>query len=224
MESDLSTAHHPALAHQFESLEQQKETATLGMWLFLLQEILFFGGLFMTYLLYRWRDPTAFQAGSYTLDIKLGTINTLVLIASSLTMAMAVRSAQTDRPKALVRYLVATGIFGLAFLGIKYVEYSAKFAHHHVPGPNFHFPAPIGNRAEMFFNLYFAMTGMHALHMIVGIGLLVWILRRSLRGDFGSQYYNPVECFGLYWHFVDIIWIFLFPLLYLIGRHYHGGA
>ncbi len=220
----MSTAHSSALAHQFDSLEQQRESVTLGMWFFILQEILFFGGLFMTYMLYRWRDPTAFQAGSATLDVRMGTANTLVLIASSLTMAMAVRSAQTDRPKSLIRYLIATGTLGFVFLGIKFVEYSDKWHHHHVPGPLFHFAGPLGNRAEMFFNLYFAMTGMHALHMIVGIGLMTWILRRSLRGDFSSKYYNPLECFGLYWHFVDIIWIFLFPLLYLIGRHYHGGA
>jgi len=194
------------------------------MWFFLVQEIMFFGGLFMTYLLYRWRDPEAFAAGSHELDITLGAINTVVLIASSLTMAMAVHSAQTSRRKPLVGFLVATGTLGFAFLVIKYFEYSAKWHHHLIPGPSFHFGGAIGDRAEMFFALYFAMTGMHALHMIVGIGLLVWILRDSIRGRFDASYYNPVENFGLYWHFVDIVWIFLFPLLYLIGRHYHGGA
>jgi cytochrome c oxidase subunit 3 len=220
----VSTSHASSVAHQFDSAEQQKESATLGMWLFLVQEILFFGGLFMTYLLYRWRDPTAFAAGSHELDILLGGFNTVVLIGSSLTMAMAVHSAQTDRQKALVRWLVATGTLGLVFLVVKYFEYSAKWHHHLIPGANFHFEGPVGARAQMFFSLYFAMTGMHALHMIIGIGVLVWILRRSLRGEFGAGYYNPVEIFGLYWHFVDIVWIFLFPLLYLIGRHYHGGV
>ncbi len=220
----MSSAHSSSLAHQFDSTEQQKESATLGMWLFLVQEILFFGGLFMTYLLYRWRDPMAFAAGSHELDILLGGFNTVVLIGSSLTMAMAVHSAQTDKQKALVRWLVATGVLGFVFLVVKYFEYSAKWHHHLIPGPNFHFEGPVGARAQMFFSLYFAMTGMHALHMIIGIGILVWILRRSLRGEFGASYYNPVEIFGLYWHFVDIVWIFLFPLLYLIGRHYHGGA
>jgi len=224
MESALTTAEPTHLAHQFDSLEQQQQTATLGMWFFLAQEILFFGGLFMTYLLYRWRDPQAFQAGSYTLDIRFGMTNTLVLIASSFTMAMAVRSAQTDRIKALVRYLVATGFFGVTFLCIKYVEYSDKWHHHHVPGPLFHFAGPMGQRAEVFFSMYFAMTGMHALHMIIGLGLLIWLLSGALRGRYSARYYNPIECFGLYWHFVDIIWIFLFPLFYLIGRHYHGVA
>ncbi len=221
----MSTAHPAVLHHQFDTLEQQKESATLGMWLFLVQEILFFGGLFMAYMLYRWRDPQAFAAGSHELDITLGLVNTVILIASSLTMAMAVHSAQTDKNKALVRYLVATGILGLAFLVIKYFEYSAKWEHHLVPGPNFHFPElAIDGRAEIFFSLYFAMTGMHALHMVVGLVLLGWLLVPAARGRFNSQYHNPIECFGLYWHFVDIVWIFLFPLLYLIGRHYHGAV
>ncbi len=220
----MTTAHSAALAHQFDSLEQQKESATLGMWLFLAQEILFFGGLFMAYMLYRWRDPQAFAAGSHDLDITLGLVNTVILIASSLTMALGVHSAQTNKTKALVNWMLATGGLGLAFLVIKYFEYSAKFQHHLVPGPGFQFEAPIGARAEMFFSLYFAMTGMHALHMIVGIGILAWLLPKAARGRFNAEYHNPIECFGLYWHFVDIVWIFLFPMLYLIGRHYHGGA
>jgi cytochrome c oxidase subunit 3 len=221
----VSHGHSPYLAHHFDDLEQQKEASTLGMWLFLVQEVMFFGGLFMTYLLYRWRDPEAFAAGSHDLSITLGGINTVVLIASSLTMAMAVHSAQTSRRRPLVAWLVGTGALGFTFLVIKYFEYSAKWEHHLVPGPYFHFSEPaIGDRAEMFFSLYFAMTGMHALHMIVGLGLLAWILRGALAGRFDAGYHNPVENFGLYWHFVDIIWIFLFPLLYLIGRHYHGGA
>ncbi len=221
----MSTSHVSALAHQFDTLEQQKESATLGMWLFLAQEILFFGGLFMAYLLYRFRDPVAFAAGSHELDITLGLVNTVVLIASSLTMALAVRSAQLSRTRQLVQWLGATGLLGLVFLVIKYFEYSAKWHHRLVPGPYFEFPeAAIGDRAEMFFSLYFAMTGMHALHMVVGIALLAWLLVPAARGKFHADYYNPVECFGLYWHFVDIVWIFLFPLLYLIGRHYHAGG
>ena len=220
----MSHGHSPFLAHHFDDLEQQKEASTLGMWLFLVQEIMFFGGLFMCYLLYRWKDPTAFAAGSHELSIELGGFNTVVLIASSLTMALGVRSAQQGRIKALVNWLIATGFLGTVFLVVKYFEYSAKWEHHLVPGPNFHFAGEIGSRAELFFSLYFAMTGMHALHMIIGLGLLVWLLRKALKGHFSAEYYNPVENFGLYWHFVDIVWIFLFPLLYLIGRHYHGGA
>jgi len=223
-ESNVSTAHPTALAHQFDSLEQQKESSTLGMWLFLVQEILFFGGLFLTYIVYRSRDPIAFAAGSHELDITLGTVNTAVLIGSSLTMALAVHAAQTDRQRQLRGFLVATGALGLVFLVIKYFEYSAKWHHHLIPGASFHFAGEVGGRAELFFSLYFAMTGMHALHMIIGVAVLSWIYKRARSGEFGSHYYNPVECFGLYWHFVDIVWIFLFPLLYLIGRHYHGGV
>jgi len=212
----VSSAHPSALAHQFDSLEQQRESSTLGMWLFLVQEILFFGGLFMCYLLYRWRDPSAFQAGSHELSIVLGGFNTIVLIGSSLTMAMAVHSAQTDRQKALLRYLIATGVLGVTFLVVKYFEYSAKWEHHLIPGPNFQFHGAVGGRAEIFFSIYFAMTGMHALHMIIGVGVLTWIFARSKRGDFSSSYYNPVECFGLYWHFVDIVWIALFTVLYIV--------
>ena len=219
--SQSQTAH---LAHHFDSLEQQRESSTLGMWFFLVQEVMFFGGLFMTYLLYRWRYPMDFAAGSHELDVRLGTLNTLVLIGSSLTMAMAVHSAQLSRRKHLIRYLIGTGVLGFTFLVIKYFEYSAKWHHHLIPGPHFHYPGASGGHTEMFFSLYFAMTGMHALHMIVGIGLLAWILTGAVKGKYDASYYNPVENFGLYWHFVDIIWIFLFPLLYLIGRHYHGGA
>ncbi|GMU64275.1 MAG: cytochrome c oxidase subunit III [Acidobacteriota bacterium] len=219
MESAVSHSHPAALAHHFDSLEQQKEASTLGMWLFLVQEVMFFGGLFMTYLLYRWRDPQAFMAGSHELDITLGLVNTVILIGSSLTMAMAVHAAQTSKQKQLIGFLVATGVLGLAFLVIKYFEYSAKWHHHLIPGPDFHFGGAVGDRAEMFFALYFAMTGMHALHMIIGAGVLIWILKGALAGRFHAGYYNPVENFGLYWHFVDIVWIFLFPLLYLIGRH-----
>jgi cytochrome c oxidase subunit 3 len=216
---------HSALAHHFDSLEQQKEAATLGMWLFLVQEVMFFGGLFLTYFLYRWRDPEAFAAASHELDLTLGLVNTVILIASSLTMAMAVHSAQTSRQKPLLGYLAATGALGLAFLVIKYFEYSEKWRHHLIPGTAaFHFPGEIGGRAEKFFSLYFAMTGMHALHMVVGVAVLAWVFAKARRGAFDAHYYSPVENFGLYWHFVDIVWIFLFPLLYLIGRHYHGGA
>ncbi len=219
----MSHSESAALAHHFDTLEQQKEASTLGMWLFLVQEIMFFGGLFMTYLLYRWKDPTAFAAGSHELDITLGLTNTIVLIGSSLTMALAVRSAQTGHQKSLVRFLYATGVLGSVFLVIKYFEYSAKWHHHLIPGPSFHFAGTVGGRAEMFFSLYFAMTGMHALHMVIGLGILAWIVSGARAGRFGAHYYNPVENFGLYWHFVDIVWIFLFPMLYLIGRHYHGA-
>ena len=215
----MSRSSHPALAHHFDSLEQQRESSTLGMWLFLVNEVMFFGGLFAAYIVYRSARPEAFIAGSHELDITLGLVNTAILIGSSLTMALGVRAAQLGNRKQLLGFLAATGVLGLAFLGIKAVEYTAKWNHHLVPGPHFHFPGPLGDQVQMFFSLYFAMTAMHALHMVVGIGLLAWIFVDSWRGRFGPEYYNPVENFGLYWHFVDIVWIFLFPLLYLIGRH-----
>lgn len=209
-----------ALQHQFDSLEQQKDASTLGMWIFLVTEVLFFGGLFLAYTIYRWQNARGFAHASLHMDITLGTINTAVLICSSLTMAMAVHSAAMGKKRLLIGFLVATMLLGGAFLGIKAVEYTDHIHHHLLPGPGFHYPVPADARAaEMFFSLYFAMTGLHALHMIVGIGLLTTLLVLARRGRFTAEYHSPVEICGLYWHFVDIIWIFLFPLLYLIGRH-----
>jgi len=203
------------VAHQFDTAEQQQEASTLGMWAFIAQEILFFGGLFVTYIVYRYTYPAAFVEGSHHLDITLGTINTAVLIGSSLTMALAVHAAQTSKQKSLVFFLTSTLVLGSVFLGIKAIEYAGKFAENHVPGLGFDGPPHV----ELFFSLYFAMTGLHALHMIIGAVILLVIIFQSSRGMYHSAYYTPVEMFGLYWHFVDIIWIFLFPLLYLIGRH-----
>jgi cytochrome c oxidase subunit III len=208
-----------AHAHQFDSLAQQRETATLGMWVFLVTEMMFFGGLFLAYVVFRWSYPRDFEAGSRELDIVLGTTNTTVLIASSLTMALAVRAAQTGRRAGIVLFLSLTMVLGSVFLGIKGIEYHHKFVEGLVPGPGFHFPGPEGRHALLFFALYFCLTGLHALHMIVGIGVLVVMLAMGARGRFGPHDHNAIECAGLYWHFVDIVWIFLFPLLYLIGRH-----
>jgi cytochrome c oxidase subunit 3 len=211
-----------ALQHQFDSMGQQKEAAALGMWVFLVTELLFFGGLILAYTIYRWENARAFAHASLHMDITLGTVNTAVLIFSSLTMAMAVRSAATGRKKLLIGFLVATMLLGGAFLGIKAIEYTDHIHHHLFPGPGFHYPVPADARAaEMFFSLYFAMTGLHALHMIVGIGLLMTLVLLARRGRFTAEYSTPVEICGLYWHFVDIVWIFLFPMLYLIGRHLH---
>jgi cytochrome c oxidase subunit III len=211
-------AHHPALQHHFQTLEQQKEAATLGMWVFLVTEVMFFGGLFMAYMLYRVWYPEAWSEGSAELDIVLGGINTVVLIASSLTMALAVRSAQTGAQKAIVKWLVITMALGMTFLVIKFFEYEHKWALNHIPGPNFTFPGPHASQVEIFLSLYFAMTGLHALHMVVGFGLLSIIAWMAHRGAFSPEWYTPVEMSGLYWHFVDIVWIFLFPLLYLVDR------
>jgi cytochrome c oxidase subunit 3 len=216
--------HHPWLQHHFDNMEQQAEASTLGMWVFLVTEIMFFGGLFMAYLVYRHQSPTGFQEASHHLNIYWGTANTAILIISSLTMALAVRAAQTSQPaKVQVRWLLLTIMLGAAFLGVKAIEYTDKFRDHIVPGPYFQWEGLYPKPAEQFYSLYFAMTGLHALHMIIGIGIMSVIAWLASRKTFDSEYYTPVEVAGLYWHFVDIVWIYLFPLLYLIGRHYHAG-
>jgi cytochrome c oxidase subunit 3 len=212
---------HSVLAHQFDSLEQQKEAATLGMWVFLATEILFFGGLFTSYSVYRSWYPAAFAAGSHELIVWAGTLNTAVLITSSLTMALAVHAAQVGNRRQLMLFLVLTMMLGCVFLGVKAFEYYSEYKEHHVPGFGFQFEAEYLRNAQIFFSLYFIMTGLHALHMIVGLGIMSVMLWLSYAGTITTEYYNPIEISGLYWHFVDIIWIFLFPLLYLIGRHLH---
>jgi len=254
--------HHPALVHHFDDMEQQKEASTFGMWVFLLTEIMMFGGLFTAYLIYRLKYYPAFVAGSTSIDVLLGFINTLVLLVSSFTMAMAVYAAQKGNRKWQMIWLVGTMIFGATFLGIKAIEYYQKYDECHIPGhvigkgfnawgsceandpklgnikeeiieratkahaqdPKVEIPTEVSaeltaKQTEIFFSFYFAMTGLHAFHMIIGLVLLTWLLIRAAGGQFGPQYYTPMELGGLYWHFVDIVWIFLFPLLYLISRH-----
>jgi len=272
---------HPRFQHQFDDMEQQQAASSLGMWMFLVQEIMFFGGLFIAYLVYRHKYYEAFSAASNTLDWKLGFLNTIVLIGSSLTMAIAVNAAQRGLKNRLIAFIFATMILGTVFLGVKVIEYKAKWDENHIPGANFCFHdrvqacrmndgkeneeevawlkenpqvqpasaemagmaggmemAPQGHSApddavqkdqsatprdrsatgaELYFSMYFAMTGMHALHMIIGMFLMVWLLKNAFQGVYTETYYTPVENFGLYWHFVDIVWIYLFPLLYLIN-------
>jgi cytochrome c oxidase subunit 3 len=220
--ASTAAAHHdPFVAHQFDDRAQQKDAVTLGMWAFLVQEVLFFGGLFTGYTVYRSYYPDAFIAGSHHLDIRWGGFNTAVLIASSLTMALAVNAAQNSKRSRLVGYLVATLFLGCVFLGVKVIEYSDKFDHHLIPGYNFQWdgdPA-LAHSTEIFYSFYFVMTGMHALHMIIGAAVITPLIFMAWRGRFSKDYYAPIEMFGLYWHFVDIVWIFLFPLLYLLGLH-----
>ena len=237
---DHAHAHHPALQHHFDTMDQQREAGVLGMWVFLLTEVLFFGGLFFAYAIYRNWYYEAFAAASKSIEIIPGLINTVVLIGSSLTMALSVRAAQTNQRKATVNWLLATIVLGSVFLGIKVYEYALKFEHHHVPGASFDFfghaeasgeahEAPAGGltmgrdeiqrTTQLFFSLYFVMTGLHAIHMIVGIVILFIITWMAHKGRFDSEWHAPVEMTGLYWHFVDIVWIFLFPLLYLVERH-----
>ena len=221
-------------------MAQQSDATNFAMWLFLLTEIMFFGGLFTAYLIYRnWYYP-AFVQASHQLQIGWGTANTAVLITSSFTMAMGVWSAEMRRKGLLVLFLVLTFILGLVFLGIKTIEYKEKYDKHHIPGLHYSMssfldPASdpevykeyhdkplaldMARHTELYFFLYFAMTGMHALHMIIGIAILSFMIFRAQAGAYTTGHVTFVENFGLYWHFVDIIWIFLFPLLYLISRH-----
>jgi cytochrome c oxidase subunit 3 len=235
---------------QFKTLEQQKDSANLGMWIFLVTEVMFFGGIMLVYTLNRHVYFPAFAMGSNTLSLKLGGINTLVLLASSFTMAMAVWSAQVGKKKLISMFLVFTVLLGFVFFGIKYVEYAQKFHHHLVPGRSFDIfycsnnpdkcsdisaeemeverdllkktlalDPDLNAHAQLYYSAYFGMTGLHALHMIIGAGLLFWLLKNSLTGIYTPQWNTPVDTVGLYWHFVDIVWIYLFPLLYLIDRH-----
>jgi cytochrome c oxidase subunit III len=298
--SDKFVYHEPGLQHQFEDMKQQEESVSIGMWMFLVQEIMFFGGLFTAYLVFRSRYPMAFAAGSNHLDAFWGGLNTLVLIVSSLTMALTVYYAQKSNRGMQVIMIVLTMIFGAAFLGVKAIEYTDKYnsglipvtglnkrvaeaesgpqhvqlslpfetrayaasaeSQHKYVNPRGEFQwheyeliekafqdqrsDPDGNhlthaemvgytsngqldrdkirdKVRMFYFIYFVMTGLHALHMVVGLGLMAWLLWTAWKGYYTAEYYMPVEMSGLYWHFVDIVWIFLFPLLYLLGRHFH---
>jgi cytochrome c oxidase subunit 3 len=210
------------LAHQFDDIEQQREAGTLGMWAFLITEILFFGGMFMAYVLYRTKFSESFAAASAHLNWRLGAANTAVLIISSLTMALAVYYSQTGDRKKLMLFLVLTMILGATFLGVKAYEYYTKWVDHLIPGFGFDWHGHGDpQHVQMFYFIYFMMTGIHALHMIIGLGIMTVILIMSKRGRFTPEYHSPVEISGLYWHFVDIVWIFLFPLLYLLGAHIH---
>jgi len=223
--SDVTSGHPRYLQHHFADMDQQNESGTFGMWVFLVTEIMFFGGIFAAYAIYRSMYLPAFEFGSRLLDVKLGTVNTAVLIGSSLTMVLAVHAAQTGKRKALVFYLLLTMVLGGVFLGIKSYEYYHKWETSLVPGlrfaPEVTLPAGVTvQNLQLFFCFYFFMTALHALHMIIGFGIMTVLVIMSWRGRFSPEYYAPIEVSGLYWHFVDIIWIFLFPLLYLIGGRY----
>ncbi|MCA1614127.1 MAG: cytochrome c oxidase subunit 3 family protein [Acidobacteria bacterium] len=223
-----------ALAHHFDNLEQQREAGSLGMWVFLITEIMFFGGLFTGYVVYRMQNQASFAFASSTLNWKLGAVNTVILIGSSLTMALAVYFAQVGSRRNQIIFLALTTVLGSGFLVVKGLEYAEKIHDKHVPirgfwnwGTAHPLPAGVQERSvEMFYWIYFAMTGLHALHMIIGIGMMLVLIFFARRGRYTPEYHAPVELGGLYWHFVDIVWIFLFPLLYLLGANIatHGGG
>lgn len=234
-DSPIALEHHlePHQQHHFATMEQQKHTASLGMWLFLATELMFFGGMFCAYLVYRWSYPVEFGVGSRTLNLPLGAANTAVLICSSLTVALSIRATQMGKRTLTVILLLLTMVFGLTFLVIKGFEWNEKYEKHHIPGASFRLSAEdlkgvnvdpqnmqdFQARTQTFYSLYFAMTGLHALHMIIGVGLFLYLTYATWKGTYTPGYYTPLENGGLYWHFVDIVWIYLFPLLYLIDRN-----
>lgn len=219
-------AHHGPkwLAHHFDTPSQQYDAAKLGMWAFLAQEILFFAGLFVAYGVYRSWYPEMFKAASHQLDKIMGGTNTVVLLFSSFTAAMAVQSAQRGKQKATGNYLLLTIACAVGFLVIKFFEYKHKFEGGLLPGRFFHphlqhlVPGglPMPRNTGSFFSLYFIMTGIHGLHVVIGIGIMIWIWLRNNRGDFSKEYFTAVDLAALYWHLVDLVWIYLFPLMYLV--------
>ncbi len=211
-------------AHHFESADHEFESCKQGMWLFLMQEVLFFSALFVGYAIFKTMYPEAFFEAHKALDWKLGGLNTIILIASSFTMALAVNAAQTGQKNKQILNLILTLLFAGGFLVVKYFEYTHKFHMGIFPAEFFQTEQLIGDGklfsnpdVPVFFSFYFAITGLHGLHVLIGMFVILWILKRAMNGEFGPSYYTPVEMVGLYWHFVDLVWIYLFPLLYLLG-------
>lgn len=213
-----ATGHHSKnLAHHFSSLNQQFTAAKLGTWLFLATEILMFGGLLVGYIIFHQLYPEMFAEGATHLDWRLGATNTVVLLASSFTMAAAIYYAQTNQRKKSINMLLITLACAFAFLVIKYFEYSHKIHLGLTPGELFSFKEGTAENLGLYFSFYFLLTGLHGSHVIIGMGLITWILIRTKKGEFSEEFYTPVECVGLFWHLVDLVWIYLFPLLYLVG-------
>lgn len=206
-------------AFQYSSPEHQAHTAISGMWLFLASEMLFFGVLFLSWIFCRHWNPAGFDAGAQQTALTLGTINTVLLLTSSVTYTVGTRCIESGSTRGLIGFCILTGVLGLAFLGVKLgLEWHDDFAKHFFPGDDFAIQGAARAGAQMFFVFYFVSTALHGLHMLVGIGLLAWIIWRARRGDFSAQYSTPVAVVGLYWSFVDMVWIVLYPLIYLIGR------
>jgi cytochrome c oxidase subunit III len=223
MSTDSSAAHHqssPHHAHHYDSPEQQYSAAKQGIWLFMATEIVMFGGLFVAYLIFRNLYPEVFAEGAKLLDWRMGSLNTIVLILSSLTMALGIHYLQVgDKNKASINLLI-TVVCAATFMVVKYFEYSHKIHAGTLPANFFHYTPEGGGTAApnlaLFFGMYFMMTGLHGIHVVAGAVLIFWLFLRTRRGDFGPHYYTPVEGIGIFWHIVDLIWIFLFPLYYLV--------
>jgi len=211
---DMAVHHH---AHHFANADDEFEAAKQGMWIFLVTEVLMFGGLFVAYGIFRGLYPEMFHEAHQYLAVKMGAVNTVVLITSSLTMALSVSSTQKGRKSQAILFLILTFILASCFLVVKYFEYTHKFHDGLLPGGFFHNTELTTPKAPLFFSLYFLMTGLHGVHVLIGMGLIAWMVKRSLKNEFSPQFYTPVELVGFYWHFVDLVWIYLFPLLYLVG-------
>jgi cytochrome c oxidase subunit 3 len=207
------------LREQYATPLQQRDTASVGMWIFLVTEVMLFGGLFMAYTVYRLSNPQAFDIASSHMEMVLGAVNTAVLLCSSFTMVLAVHSAELGKQRAVALLLLATMVIGAIFLGIKFTEYYLHYQEHKVPGFWFEYAGPFAGKVQMFFVFYFIMTGLHAIHMTIGLGILAVLLFRTILGTFSAEYYTPIEIGGLYWHFIDIVWIFLYAIFYLPGLH-----
>ena len=210
-------AHPKFLAHHFSEARQQQDSAKLGMWIFLITEVLLFSGLFTFYAIYRSWYPDMFYNAHKQLNVALGTLNTLVLITSSVTIALAIRAMQFNKRKQTIILLISTLILAATFLIIKFFEYRHKFHLGQLPGKYYTFTGVEGTNPHVFFSVYFMLTGLHAIHVIAGMIAISWVLRRTIKNHFSAEYYTPLENAGLYWHLVDMVWIYLFPLLYLVG-------
>jgi cytochrome c oxidase subunit 3 len=215
----LSKSATLACREQFRTPAQQRETASIGMWIFLANEVMMFGALFTAYTVYRASHPQAFDIGSADMNIMLGSINTALLLTSSLMLTFAEHSAQAGNRRLIALFLILTMIIGAVFLGLKFTEYYQHFQEHKAPGVWFNDSSPHANSIQMFFVFYFIMTGLHAVHMIIGIGILAGLLFRTIIGTMTAEYHTPILFGGLYWHFVDIVWIFLYAIFYLPGLH-----
>jgi len=215
----LSKSATLACREQFRTPAQQRETASVGMWIFLANEVMMFGALFTAYTVYRASHPQAFDIGSADMNIMLGSINTALLLTSSLMLSFAEHSAQAGNRRLIALFLILTMIIGAVFLGLKFTEYYQHFQEHKAPGVWFNDSSPYANSIQMFFVFYFIMTGLHAVHMIIGIGILAGLLFRTIIGTMTAEYHTPILFGGLYWHFVDIVWIFLYAIFYLPGLH-----
>ncbi len=211
----MGRKHH--FAHHFRSAEHEYESAKQGIWLFMATEILMFGAIFAAYAIFHSLYPSMFAEGASHLDWRMGFINTCVLLVSSWTMAMAIQSLQSGKGKNAAPYLIVTLLCGAGFMVIKYLEYTHKFHLGLYPGKWFTYEGAQHSNLALYFSFYFVMSGLHGIHVLLGMGLITWVLIRTMRGEFDEHYYTPVEGVGIFWHIIDLIWIYLFPILYLIG-------